>query len=72
LQGHYNYYGLQGNSESLYRFYKWAKGCAFKWLNRRGGKRSSFSWAAFEVALGRLGIALPRITASKRQHRVYV
>ncbi|MGH8550506.1 MAG: group II intron maturase-specific domain-containing protein [Methylococcales bacterium] len=25
LQGHYNYYGLRGNSDSLYRFYKWAK-----------------------------------------------
>ena len=44
-KGHYNYYGLRGNpSASLYRFYKWAKQCAFKWLNRRGGKRKSFTW----------------------------
>ena len=71
LQGHYNYYGLRGNSESLYRFYTWAKQCAFKWLNRRGGKRKSFTWEAFERALDRLGIALPKITEVKRQHVVY-
>lgn len=71
LQGHYNYYGLQGNSESLYRFYQWAKQCAFKWLNRRGGKRKSFTWEAFERTLNRLGIALPKITEVKRQHKVY-
>ncbi len=71
LQGHYTYYGLRGNSESLYRFYKWAKQCAFKWLNRRGGKRKSFTWEAFERALDRLGIALPKITEVKRQHVVY-
>ncbi|MGH8601669.1 MAG: group II intron reverse transcriptase/maturase [Gammaproteobacteria bacterium] len=71
LQGHYNYYGLRGNSESLYRFYTWAKECAFKWLNRRGGKRKSFTWKVFERALDRLGIALPKITEVKRQHVVY-
>ena len=71
LQGHYNYYGLRGNSASLYRFYTWAVQCAFKWLNRRGGQRKSFTWAAFTRALDRLGIALPVITEVKRQHRVY-
>lgn len=71
LQGHYNYYGLQGNSASLSRFYTWAKQCAFKWLNRRGGKKKSFTWQAFERALDRLGIALPKITEVKRQHVVY-
>ena len=53
LQGHYNYYGLRGNSESLHRFYQWAVQCAFKWLNRRGGKRKSFTWEAFKRALDR-------------------
>jgi RNA-directed DNA polymerase len=71
LQGHYNYYGIRGNSESLYRFYRWAKECAFKWLNRRGGKKSSFTWEAFTRALERLGIARPTITESKRLHRVF-
>jgi RNA-directed DNA polymerase len=71
LPGHYNYYGLRGHSKSLYRFYKWAKQCAFKGLNRRGGKRKSFTWEAFERALDRLGIALPKIPEGKWQHVVY-
>lgn len=43
LRGHYNYYGVRGNSASLYRFYSWAITTVFKWLNRRGGKRRSLS-----------------------------
>ncbi len=72
LIGHYNYYGLIGNKQSLNRYYNWAIECAFKWLNRRGGKRKSFTWSAFKQAIMRLGIALPRITEEKKQHRVYV
>jgi RNA-directed DNA polymerase len=71
LHGHYNYYGLIGNSQSLYRFYQWAIECSFKWLNRRGGKRKSFTWPSFAKALKRVGVALPRITERKRQHVVY-
>ena len=71
LQGHYNYYGIRGNSESIYRFYEWAKQCAFKWLNCRGGKKSSFTWEAFKQALERVGIARPVITEPKRRHRVF-
>jgi len=70
LRGHYNYYGLRGNSRSLYRFYKEAIGCAFKWLNRRGGKRKSFTWTAYTRALKRLGVAVPRITEKRQVHRV--
>jgi RNA-directed DNA polymerase len=61
LRGHYNYYGVRGNSRALYRFFDWTKQCAFKWLNRRGGKRRSFTWARFtQVALAQ--IARPCIT----------
>ena len=62
LRGHYNYYGVRGNSRSLYRFFDWAKQCAFKWLNRRGGKRRSFTWARFTQVLALVQIARPRIT----------
>lgn len=62
LVGHYNYYGLRGNSHDLWRFYQVAIESAFKWLNRRGGKRRSFTWAGFSHALKRLGVARPRIT----------
>ena len=71
LLGHYNYYGLRGNSRSLWRFYQWALESSFKWLNRRGGKRRSFTWKAFAQALKRLGVARPRITERKHQHVVF-
>lgn len=71
LKGHYNYYGLRGNSRALWRFYQWAIACSFKWLNRRGGKRKSFTWNVFTDALKRLGAAKPRITERKRQHVVF-
>ena len=70
LIGHYNYYGLRGNSRDLWRFYCWATDCAFKWLNRRGGKRKSFTWVGFNRAIARLGIAKPRITEKPYAQRV--
>ena len=70
LRGHYNYYGVRGNSESLYRFYKWAMECVLKWLNRRGGKRKSYTRARFFKMLDRVGIAKPRIT-EVRKRRVF-
>jgi len=71
LLGHYNNYGLHGNSRSLWRFYQWAIECSFKWLNRRGGKRRSFTWKAFTQALKRLGVERPRITEQKHRHAVF-
>jgi Group II intron, maturase-specific domain len=52
LRGHYNYYGVRGNSKSLYRFFAEIIKCTFKWLNRRGGKRRSFTWGKFKEILG--------------------
>ncbi len=72
LRGHYNYYNVPGNLSSLGRFYHWAIKCAFKWLNRRGGKRKSFTWKAFSTAIDRLGIAKPKMDMVNRQHRVFV
>ena len=71
LVGHYNYFGLRSNGKSLNSFYSWTIKCAFKWLNRRGGKRSSFNWAQFKAALKKLGVALPRITEKRREHVVF-
>lgn len=62
LRGHYNYYGVKYNYESLNRFFKWAIECTFKWLNRRGGKRKSFTKETLERILYLVGIARPRIT----------
>jgi len=71
LVGHYNYFGLRSNLDSLNSFYTWCVRCAFKWLNRRGGKRSSFNWSQFNVALKKLQVALPRITEKQRKHVVF-
>lgn len=69
LHGHYNYYGVYGNTPSLHRFFRWARACAFKWLNRRGGKRKSFTWAKFAAILEGV-IAKPCVTEVKHR-RVY-
>ena len=71
LVGHYNYFGLRSNEKSLHSFYGWTIQCAYKWLNRRGGKRRSFNWARFKVALKKLNVALPRITEKQREHAVF-
>ena len=69
LQGHYNYYGVRGNSRSLWVFYDEVKQMCFKWLNRRSQRRS-YTWEAFKRLLAYIKIARPRITESKRLHRV--
>lgn len=67
LRGHYNYYGVKGNYHSLSRFFKWAMECALKWLNRRGGKRRSYTWEQFKQVLAAVNIVRPRITEVKRR-----
>ncbi len=71
LVGHYNYYGVRSNEQSLNSFFSFTVRCAYKWLNRRGGKRSSFNWGQFKEALKKLNIALPRVV-EKRTHAVFV
>jgi len=71
LRGHYNYYNVPGNLRSLWRFYHWAVECSFKWLNRRGGKRKSFSWQVFNNSIDRLGIAKPKMVMVNRRHRAF-
>lgn len=46
LVGHYNYYGINGNYESLVKFYKYVKYTTYKWLNRRDQK-GRFSYVDF-------------------------
>ena len=67
LRGHYNYYGVRGNSRALNRFFNWAMDCTFKWLNRRSGMRKSYSWEQFTRVLDRVKIARPCITEVSRR-----
>ena len=68
LQGYYQYYGVRGNSRSLWLFYEEVmKGC-FMWLNRRSQRRS-YSWGAFKRLLSYIPLVKPKITELKRLHR---
>ncbi len=67
LVGHYNYYGVRGNFLSLKDFFKTVRESVYKWLNRRGGKRQSYTWLQFEQLLERVKVALPRITEVPRR-----
>jgi len=67
LRGHDNYDGVRGNSRSLTRFFRWAMDCTFKWLNRRGGKQSSYTWEQCTRGLDRVKRARPCITEVKRR-----
>ena len=69
LQGYYQYYGVRGNSKSLWFFFDEVVEACFKWLNRRSQRRS-YSWKAFKRLLSFIPLAKPRITELKRQHRV--
>jgi RNA-directed DNA polymerase len=60
LQGHWNYYGVIGNSKQLWTLAHFAKRLMFKWLNRRS-QRKSFTWAAFAAAWERWKIPAPRV-----------
>jgi RNA-directed DNA polymerase len=60
LQGHYQYYGISGNTQTLRRFYRLVVHMAWKWLNRRS-QRQSFTWEQFWAYLNRYPLPEPRI-----------
>ena len=60
LRGHWNYYGVIGNSKRLWVLAHHVKRLVFKWLNRRSQRRS-FTWARFAEAWERWEIPRPRI-----------
>lgn len=70
LRGHYNYYGVRGNSRALHRVFHWVIDCTFKWLNRRGGQRRSYTWEQFTQLLTHVNIARPCITEVRRRRVV--
>ncbi len=66
FQGHWNYYGIIGNSEGLGAFYCEAVKRLHKWLNRRS-QRQSYSWKRFLRLLERHRVPRPRITETTRE-----
>lgn len=60
LRGHYQYYGVSGNSRSIGRFADLAEQMVYKWLNRRSQK-DSFTWEGFRRYRKRYPLPKPRI-----------
>lgn len=63
LRGHYQYYGINGNSKSLGAFRYVVTQLWRKWLNRRTRKGKK-SWKAFNDFLKHLPLPVPRIAHS--------
>lgn len=61
LQGHYNYYGLSGNFESIKSYYRKTLSLIFKWMNRRSQKRT-WNWNTFWEYLGKNPLPEPKLT----------
>jgi group II intron reverse transcriptase/maturase len=66
-QGHWNYYGIIGNSESLSDYRTLTLRALYYWLNRRSQRRSH-TWQSFNRLLKRFGVPLPRIQDKARSN----
>lgn len=63
LQGHYNYYGITGNSRSLAGFYVGVRGLWRRWLARRSWAKP-ISWDEFERVAVRFPLPRPQVVHS--------
>ena len=61
LDGHFNYFGVNGNFRSLAYLVAVTQRAWFKWLRRRSQRRR-LTWERFEVLLERFPLPRPRIT----------
>jgi hypothetical protein len=69
LTGHYNYYYIRGNSQSVWSFYEQVKYYVYKWLNRRS-QRKSCNWEKFKLLLEWIKLPMPKLTEKKCCHQV--
>lgn len=60
LRGHFNYFGVNGNTDCLETLEHLAKRAWHKWLNRRS-QRSCLNWQRFMALLRRYPLPKPRI-----------
>jgi RNA-directed DNA polymerase len=63
VRGHYNYFGITGNSRALGRFWYEVKRVWKKWLGRRSG-REQMTWERFALLVGRYPLPWPRVVHS--------
>jgi len=65
LRGHYNYYGVSGNSRMIANFGYRAIRAVYKWLNRRSDRKSR-NWKQLNAYLAHYPLPLARIV-----HNIY-
>jgi group II intron reverse transcriptase/maturase len=63
VRGHYNYFGIAGNSRALKRFVREVERVWRKWLARRS-HRARMTWKRFTLLVRRYPLPRPRITHS--------
>jgi RNA-directed DNA polymerase len=68
LRGYYNYYGVNGNYESLNEFFYQGMRILFKWLKRRS-QRNRLNWERFREMLDRYQVERPRIVGRPKTRR---
>jgi len=68
LRGHYNYYGVTQNSDSLWEYWTHVNRVVYKWLNRRSQRRS-FTWKKFNAMLERYKVPRPVIKETPGRKR---
>lgn len=61
LQGHINYFGVNGNAACLIQFVKHCTHAWFKWLRRRSNKARALIWERFEDLLRDFPLPKPLI-----------
>lgn len=61
VRGHFNYFGVNGNSRSLVLLLHHVKRAWYKWLKRRS-QRTKWTWETFGKYLKRYPLPPPRIT----------
>ena len=63
MRGHYQYYGISENSQSINGYYYRVRRMVFKWLNRRNQKKR-LVWEQFKECLKLHPLPKPRIMHS--------
>jgi RNA-directed DNA polymerase len=61
LQGHYQYYGISGNFDSIKSYYQETERQAYKWMNRRSQKKT-WNWDSFRDYLNQYPLPKPKLT----------
>jgi group II intron reverse transcriptase/maturase len=60
LRGHYQYYGISGNVDSIADFLYYTNRMLYKWLNRRSQRRS-YTWDGYNELMKVFPLARPKI-----------